>query len=103
MRGDCKMKITKEDYQRLNSMIVTVLHENQGVQVIYKNKGLSDMRFRWDIYHKITDDAQHSGRVGDYLFCRRLYDYLNDDNLDTALRAIVSSYNQDCISGSPHP
>ena len=93
------MKITKEDYQRLNKMILNVLENNQGVQVIYKDKGLSEIRFRWDTYHKVTGDAQHDGRVEDYLFCRRLYDYLNDDNLDTALKSIISGYNKKCIEG----
>lgn len=91
------MKITKEDYNRLNDLIVNVLKNTQGAQVIYKERGLSDMRFRWDIYHKVTNRAQHEGRIEDYLFCRRLYDYLNDDNLDTALKAIISAYNARCI------
>ena len=91
------MKIIKEDYQRLKGLCLEVLEKNQGAQIIYKDKGLSEERFRWDLYHKVTHEAQLWGRVEDYLFCRRLYDYLNDDHLDTALKSIVAEYNKKCI------
>jgi len=39
-----------------------------------------DMRYRWDLLHAMPD----SGSV-----CRKLYMYLNDTHIDTALKAIV--------------
>ena len=90
------MKMTRNDYQRLSKMIIDVLENNQGTQVIYKDKGLSDMRFRWDVYHHVIDNAQREGRIDDCTFFSGLY-YLNDDNIDTALKSIVSGYNKTCI------
>ena len=43
----------------------------------YKERGLSDMRFRWDILH--WSGADISG----------FYKYLSDDHIDTALRKIA--------------
>jgi len=44
-----------------------------------KTKDLSK-RFRWDLFHAAG---------GTKFACDTLYDYLNDDHIDTALRAIV--------------
>jgi hypothetical protein len=49
---------------------------------------ISDVRYRWDILRatglKIGDSIGMPGDIP-------LYDYLNDDHIDTALRSIVKS------------
>jgi hypothetical protein len=81
--------ITPPDLERLRALVMDTISKNPDARQGYKDKGLSETRFRWDTYHVTTDAAQHSGRLDDYLFLRRLYDYLNDDNMDAALKAII--------------
>lgn len=73
-----KMKMTKEDYEILKSEIkpyfsVELMDE-------YKNKGLSEERFRWDLVWRSKTD------IG------KFYHYLNDNHIDTALRRIVKEF-----------
>ena len=46
----------------------------------YQSAGLSDKRFRWDL-------ANAAGLIP--FFCDTLYQYMNDEHIDTALRSIV--------------
>lgn len=83
------MKIREDDYKRLEKLVKDVFILHPTAKVIYAEKGLSETRLVWDIYHHTTDTAQREGRVEDYLFLRSLYDYLNDNHLTTALKAII--------------
>lgn len=70
------MKITQADYNEMRDKIKTVFNKDK--QAEYKKAGLSDMRYRWDCFH--TSNC----------YKKELYDYLNDVNIDTALRSIIS-------------
>jgi len=73
------MKMTKEDYEKLKSSInslfsITSLEDSKRLYII---KGYSMERFRWDCLHHSDFDTN------------RLYNYLNDKHIDTALRRIT--------------
>ena len=78
------MKITTDDYGELKRKIYRYLNEHPEVMTkhkqLYKSKGLSDMRFRWDVFHAAK---AYSGK---------LYNYLNDNHIDTALKSIIATY-----------
>lgn len=82
------MKITKQDYDRLNALITKTVTDHE-IHSLADYPGMSVLRYSWDIYHAVCDRAQNENNVSDYLFLRHLYDYLNDDHLTTALRAIL--------------
>lgn len=46
----------------------------------YAAAGLSDKRYRWDLFH-------HAGLTS--WCCEVLYTYLNDDHIDSALKSLV--------------
>lgn len=78
------MKILPEHYKTMQTMILSKFDKEKIMQAKeeYKKQELSDMRFRWDLWRATQ------GR--DYSFtCETLYTYLNDDHIDTALKAIV--------------
>jgi len=84
------MKMNATDYQLLKATIerklvqgkVNLAEESKR----YKEQGLSDKRFRWDLLRfagvKIGNSA---GTPGPF----NLYDYLDNTHIDTALKAIV--------------
>ena len=75
------MKIKKEHYKVLENSINAAIRLNPGLLAagIYNN--LSAKRIRWDLFY-IANGADN-GLVLD------MYQYLNDENIDTALRAIT--------------
>ena len=83
-----RLKITKADYEVLEAAINRVIQLNPNIRERYKNAGLSDMRFRWDLLHasklKIGDGVGMSGDL-------ELYRYLNDSHIDAALAAITGT------------
>ena len=82
------MKITKSDYDRL-AVLIRDYVKSSGIKPI-SDYDITPVRYRWDIFHGLVDKMQYSS-VTDYLFVRRLYDYLNDDNMDTALKNILKA------------
>lgn len=74
------MKITKQDYDNMKIKIATV-HTND-IQQLYKDKQFSDRRYRWDCFHATK------------CYTKELYDYLNDDHIDTALKNIINELNK---------
>ena len=82
-------KINGSDLERFTALIQETLNKFPNVKEQYKEKGLSSMRFYWDTFHVTSDNLQKSGRVEDYLFIRRLYDYANDNHITTALKNII--------------
>jgi len=78
------MKMSKNHYNKLESMINEILNNNSGILEKYKNAKMSMMRYRWDLYHT----ANHKDNSS--LF-HELYEYLNDDNIDTALKKITNT------------
>jgi hypothetical protein len=68
------MKIRSTDYNKLKSKVDNFIKVHPQVDV---SKGLSSTRYRWDIFHAAKG------------YDPRLYDYLDDNNIDTALKSIL--------------
>lgn len=86
------MKIKPEHYDLLKGICDATLNQYPNARKEYQDQGLSEERFRWDILWRALKDA--GIRIGhahndDEL---PLYDYLNDDHIDTALRKIVGGF-----------
>jgi len=71
------MKITKEDFMELNKTICKTLNQYPDLRNAYKQLGYTDERLRWDVLHLSRYDTN------------KLYIYLNDSHIDTALRNIM--------------
>lgn len=80
------MKMKPEDFAVLKQHIEAVVAASPGAAALYKAKGLTHLRYRWDLLYasklKIGDGAGTKGELN-------LYAYMNDTHIDTALRAIV--------------
>ena len=82
------MKITTQDYNRLNQLITDTVKDNNIMsRSLYP--GMTVTSYIWDIFHSTCDRLQHAGNILDYLFIRSLYDYCNDNNINTALKNIL--------------
>jgi hypothetical protein len=77
------VKIRPVDYAEMCAAVARVIAQHPDAQRQYKDAGLSDRRFRWDVLH-----------ASKYDICR-LYSNecggLNDTHIDTALRRAVAS------------
>ena len=79
------MKMTQEHQTHLAIAIQNVLEKSvDGLSNIYRAKGLSHKRFRWDLLW---------AAVPSQWLCDNLYPYLDDSHVDTALRSIVAPYS----------
>ena len=67
------MKITTQHFESLRAAIEPKMHEYPR----HAYKQLSDERYRWGLLHASGFRTQ------------RLYEYLNDSHIDTALRKII--------------
>lgn len=80
------MKITQADYNTLEEGIKRAIRDTQhnmsGWFALNRRNGGNDERTRWNLYHHM-----HTHR-----YVRlKLYTYLNDSHIDTALREITNS------------
>ena len=78
------MKMTKEHYNRIKTAIASIPRE---LALEHKSKELGKdkaMRFRWDMFIA----AKLSTFASD-----ELYQYLNDDHIDTALKSVIKELN----------
>jgi hypothetical protein len=84
------MKIIQADYKRLEPILQKTLEKFplDHTQADYKKRGLSETRLLFDYLHASVD-RERLENVENYLFLRSLYDYLTDDNIETALRRII--------------
>ncbi len=80
------MKMTKQDYYRLEDLIAAHI-ERASIGPI-EDYDITPTNYRWSIYHTTLDHLQYSS-VEDYIFIRSLYDYCNDNHIDTALRNMI--------------
>jgi hypothetical protein len=76
------MKIKAEHFATLKSLIEPVKAQTPVPEYVKANPTFSPKRVRWDYYHAAGKDARE-------LLCGTLYQYMNDDHMDTALKAIV--------------
>jgi len=82
------MKIKPEDFAVLKAAVEKVVADRPGLDRVYKESGMTHMRYRWDsLYRTKLKIGDGVGVQGDL----NLYAYMNDDHIDTALRAILGS------------
>ena len=74
------MKITKEHYAILRTACEQVIANNPNMKREYEEQGLSDKRYRWDVWYMTENMLTFT--------CNILYKYLDDNHVDTALRSI---------------
>jgi len=77
------MKMREEHYAYLQKAIAPL--DTEELRSYYRNAGLSDKRYRWDLHYR-AGLAKWT--------CDELYPYLNDDHIDTALRKICALAQQ---------
>lgn len=80
------MKIKPEHFDKLKAACEAVVAKYPTGAAEYQEKGLSQMRYRWDVLYVAMID----GEKGLRFVCDVLYEYVNDDHIDTALRAIFN-------------
>ena len=78
------MKITDQDYNHLTELVNQYLSDKLDTKQQYLNQGLSMMRYRWDVYRFALQKY-------DQFFYKKLYEYLDDNNIDSALRKITNT------------
>lgn len=73
------MKMNNADFERMRDYCARIMARDTWAAVVadYSARGLSDKQLRWDVLHASKFPITP------------LYSYLNDDLIDTALRAIV--------------
>ena len=76
------MKITSEHLDTLRGFIAPVMARVPVSQYRADNPTFTAKRVRWDYFHA-------AGKPALEFLCRTLYQYMNDDHMDTALKAIV--------------
>lgn len=76
------MKIKTADYNYMELKIKAVLENHPNAYQGYKDAGLSDKRYRWDL-------VRYAGLMP--YICDVLYKYLNDTHIDTALKNITNT------------
>lgn len=74
------MKITPEHYEVMREAIEPLINETE--RKSYEAAGLSQKRYRWDLWRKA---GLLKFTVGE------LYQYLDDTHIDTALRKITNT------------
>lgn len=90
------MKMTEEHFAQLTaSLDKTPLACQQATMVAYQEQQLSPKRFRWDLLHA---SGLRAGQTIGTPTGWNVYDYLDDDHIDTALRQYCK--NRDLASAS---
>lgn len=67
--------MTKKDFEAMKAAVAPF--DTDDARAAYAKYGLSAMRYRWDLLYRSKFSILH------------MYNYLNDDHIDTALKAIV--------------
>ncbi len=80
------MKIKPEHYEELqmNISIICLANNISLPDLAQSNKWVTSMRMRWNLFAAVQRRAPE--------LCKELYTYLNDDRIDTALRAITKTH-----------
>lgn len=82
-----RLKIRDEHFDTIADAIDALARTNPPAWDAHLASDLSDKRKRWD--------AMWAARLGgdsSRWICDNLYDYLNDDHIDSALRKIMARY-----------
>lgn len=80
------MKIKPEHLELMRQSITP--HDTPFRRERYKAAGLSDKRYRWDLFF-YAEKKRNPNQPDSQWVCDVLYTYLNDNHIDTALRSIV--------------
>ena len=82
------MKMQPSHYQALSAMLNSVINELDKPVLefakAYRDAGLSDTRFVWDLYWAIPS-TERKGWHDD----NGIYDYLHDDHIGTAIKTAL--------------
>lgn len=73
------LKITPADYAALQKAVLAAVKKYPKAYEQYKQQGLSDMRYNWDMVRASGFDVT------------TLYHYLNDDHINAALAKILKN------------
>jgi len=76
------MKIKSFHYNYMKEEITKIILKAPDMYQKYKSYGLSNKRYRWDLFHAANLSL---------FACRFLYSYLDDSHIDTALRKITNT------------
>lgn len=81
------MKIKNADYKVIETAMHEYLYKHPEMTLqSYLSSGKSEMRYRWDVYWFANIPNQ---------FRTELCNYLNDNTIDTALRAVIKQWKTD--------
>jgi hypothetical protein len=73
------MKITRNDYNELKNAIKEYKEIHPDCIHMWKeDQRFNDTMLQWELFHRCNLQGRY-----------KLYDYLNDDNIDTALKSIM--------------
>jgi hypothetical protein len=90
LNGETAAKMNEELFSKLKAAIVPLMQKTPFA--VYKGKGLSAQRYRWDLLHASRFDTNQLYKAG-----------LNDSHIDTALRKITETakthYDDPDVSG----
>lgn len=79
------MKIREEHFKTLKKHVLETIEKHPHAKREYADAGFSAKRYRWDaLFVTFIDGEESSTWIRD-----NLHEYLNDDDIDTALRCIV--------------
>lgn len=76
------MKMQPAHFEQLSKMVGKVIDAHPTALKEYQDQGLSMECYRWYLYHLACFADQ-------YKLANQLYQYCNDDHIDTALRQIT--------------
>lgn len=89
------MKVKPEHIERLRVIVSPFM--NKDTAQVYKDAGLSEMRYRWDA---LWSARRHNLPLEDALISE-IYQYANDDHIDTVLRMIAKE--REDVEATPPP
>ncbi len=75
------MKMLHSDFEFLTERVRNTLNLYHRLLLPMNRATVSAEYFRWRVFHRVCDDTPG--------ICNRLYSYLNDNHIDTALRQIM--------------
>lgn len=87
------MKMTQKHYQKLKKILDDSIKKIEIDKFIEhrKREKFMNERFRWDVFNICDSEYRRSNGTG-IIYSLSLYDYLNDDNIDTALKKYVNEH-----------
>lgn len=97
------MKIRTDHFKALEACIAPILARTNAEEVRnrYRADGFTHKKYRWDVFYASGfmkgEEFQPSGETGQRGNCGALYEYLNDDHIDTALRTLVPAYTTEAV------